>query len=221
MYFHFGRVTAVDFEEYLDGSPDPCLEVSGLESAVTIPFLTARPGGQPMYSLALAMFYDKDRRDFPKTNLIYPYIPVDDIRLDEEEAYVKDGEEEFRVSLLNQVPCQPPPSLVRYRLQDFINMNVQFGVPEPDFSFCDRHPMENRFCKNARKIGCTVHRHVPNICQIWLSDDQRACQTSVEIENITQKFRAHFLQDDGPVTIVASETYFGNYSVGLKMPCVD
>lgn len=83
VYISFGHMKSHDFDGYLEENPNTCVSVSGLEVAVTIPLLAGAPDGPPVYALALAKFYEKSRGDIPKINFLYPYIPVDEITMND------------------------------------------------------------------------------------------------------------------------------------------
>lgn len=55
---------------------------------MTIPLLAGAPDGPPVYALALAKFYPKSRGDIPKINFLYPYIPVDEITMNDYGAFL-------------------------------------------------------------------------------------------------------------------------------------
>ncbi|KAJ8051062.1 hypothetical protein HOLleu_04488 [Holothuria leucospilota] len=220
IYIDFGFIRSHDFNEYLENNPDPCVSTSGLEVAVTIPLLAGAPNGPPLYALALTKFYEKSRGDIPKINFLYPYIPVDEIFLNDEGAFVRNGSDEMRISFnRSNNPCTPPVSLVKEEFDQFVFSDFQFGLPVPDYSFCDRHSFESQFCSNAERIKCGVQRYAPNVCQKWVSDYFDPCATTVEIEIITPGFRNFILLGDGPIDILAAERYFVNGSMALKYPC--
>ncbi|KAJ8023495.1 hypothetical protein HOLleu_35953 [Holothuria leucospilota] len=166
------------------------------------------------------MFYERSRGDIPKTNFLYPYIPVDEISMNDYGAIVRDGSDEFKLSF-NQpsTSCKPPSSIVKEEFEKFALSDFQFGLPAPDFSFCDRHSFASRFCANAERIKCDVKRYAPNICMKWTSRDIQHCATTVEIEKITSGFRDIILVGDDPINILASESNHYNSSVTLKYPC--
>lgn len=220
VYIEVGYVTSHDFDEYLEDNPSPLVSVSGLEVTVTIPLLGGTSDGPPVYALALATFYEKSRGDIPKTNFLYPYIPVDEIRMNDYGAIVRNGSDEFKLSF-NQpsTSCKPPASIVKEEFEKFVLSDFQFGLPAPDFSFCDRHSFESRFCANAERIRGVVSRYSPNLCTKWTSRDIQHCATTVEIEKITSGFRDIILVGVDPIYILASEINRCNCSINLKYPC--
>ncbi|KAJ8023430.1 hypothetical protein HOLleu_35875 [Holothuria leucospilota] len=222
VYLDVGFLTSHDFDQYLANNRDPCIKVSGLEVSVTIPFLAGNSGGPPIYALAQAKFYEKSRGDFPKTNFLYPYIPVDEIKMDDFVAVVKNGSDEMRFSFnrLN-LSCKPPVSIVTKEFDGFVLNDLQFGLSEPEFSFCDRHSFVNDYCHNAARVRCDVHRNAPNVCLIWRSGNEKPCitVTTVEIQNITSGLREIIPVGDDPINVFASESFSGDYTVGLKYPC--
>ncbi|KAJ8051060.1 hypothetical protein HOLleu_04485 [Holothuria leucospilota] len=216
--FEFSR--SHDFNEYLKNNRDPCVSTSGVEVSVTIPLLAGAPNGPPLYALALNRLYEKSRGDIPKTNILYPYKPVDEIFLNDKRAFVINGSDELRISFnRSSNPCTPLTSVVKEELDKFVFSGFQFGLPAPDYSFCDRHSFESQFCAKAERIKCGVQRYAPNVCQKWGSDYAERCATTVEIENITPGFGDFILLGDGPFDILAAERYFINGSIALKYPC--
>ncbi|KAJ8023494.1 hypothetical protein HOLleu_35951 [Holothuria leucospilota] len=222
VYIDIGDLKSHDFDDYLKENSNPCVSVSGMEIAVTIPLLAGTPNGPPEYALALAMFYERSRGDIPKINILYPYIPVDEITLNEHSAAVINGRDEMRISFSRfNERCEPATGIVKEEFEQFILSDVQFGIPAPDYSFCERHSFENKFCSNAERIKSYVHRYSPNLCQKWTSNDPEECETEVAIENITSGFRDILLVGDEPVNILASEVLHYNFSIALKYPCQD
>ncbi|KAJ8051067.1 hypothetical protein HOLleu_04496 [Holothuria leucospilota] len=220
VYIDFGFIRSHDFDNYLENNPDPCVSTSGLEVAVTIPLLADKPKGKPSYALALTKFYEKSRGDIPKINVLYPYIPVDEISLSEDGAIVRNGSDEMRISFKrSNNPCKPPISVVKEEFDEFLFSDFTFGLPAPDYSFCDRHFFESQFCAKAERIKCGVQRHSPNLCQMLETNDVESCETTVEIENITSGFREFILLGNDPVDILASESFHCNSTVALKYPC--
>ncbi|KAJ8043937.1 hypothetical protein HOLleu_11261 [Holothuria leucospilota] len=220
VYIDFGHMKSHDFDGYLEENPNTCVSVSGLEVAVTIPLLAGAPDGPPVYALALAKFYEKSRGDMPKINFLYPYIPVDEIKMSDYGAVVRNGNDEMRVTFNRLIhPCKPLDSMVNEEFEEFIHSDFQFGLPQPDYSFCDRHSFESKFCANAERIKCGVQRYSPNLCQQWSSKTTKHCVTTVEIKKITSWFREYILLGDDPVNILASETHSSNFSIALKYPC--
>ncbi|PIK45619.1 hypothetical protein BSL78_17524 [Apostichopus japonicus] len=222
IYIDFGTVTSRGFEDYEN---DTCFDFSGPEFAVTIPLLCDSPGGIPMYSLTLAKFYQHDRLDFPKVNIAFKYKAVDELTLSENGVILREGRDELRIRIIESQtdPCEPPPRIMRHEFEEFINEDLQLGAPEPHFEFCDRHQqINNYFCSIVGSIGSEVRKVAPNFCQsVWQSDDQAICKASMEIETISPGFRSFLLQSEKePLNIIASMAFFGNYTIGLKYPCI-
>ncbi|KAJ8021453.1 hypothetical protein HOLleu_38662 [Holothuria leucospilota] len=219
VHVDFGYLTSRDFDDFLEDNPHPCVSVSGLEVAVIIPLLAANASGPPIYALALAKLYEKSRGDIPKSNFLYPYIPVDEIQFSDSEGVVKKGSDELRVSIIkHNDPCEPPRSIAE-EFDEFFVAEFHFGLPKPDFSFCDRHSFQSDFCTNAKRVQCAVHRHAPNLCQKYNISNPRPCEALVEILNVTSGFRDLILLGNDPVNILSSESYSGDTVVGLKYPC--
>lgn len=220
VYIDIGHLKSSNFDDYLKENPNPSVSVSGMEIAVTIPLLASTAKGRPVYALALAMLYEKSRGDIPKINILYPYIPVDEIKMNEHGAVVRNGREEMSISFsqLNQ-HCEPVTGIVKEEFEQFILGDLHFGIPTPDYSFCERHSFKNEFCSNAKRIQSNVHRYSPNLCQEWTSNDPVECETEVAIENITSGFRDILLVGDEPINILASEVLHYNFSIALKYPC--
>ncbi|KAJ8043842.1 hypothetical protein HOLleu_11117 [Holothuria leucospilota] len=218
-----GYVRSHDFDDYLKDNPNPSLSISGLEVTVTIPFLARTPNGPPNYAFALTKFYQKSRGDIPKINVLYPYVPVDEITLIDNEAVVRNGNDEMRFSFnrMDQPNCSAPKSIVTEELQEILQNEFQFGLPSPEYSFCGRHGFESQFCRNDERDKCEVRRYAPNICQKWSSNDTVQCATTVAIENITTGFRDITLLGEDPINILASESYHQNFTLALKYPCED
>ncbi|KAJ8051069.1 hypothetical protein HOLleu_04498 [Holothuria leucospilota] len=220
VYVDFGFMRSHDFDEYLKDNPNPCVSTSGLEVAVTIPLLAGKPDGPPIYALALTKFYEKSRGDIPKINFLYPYIPVDEISLRDNIALVRNGSDEMKISFNRSSHyCKSSALIVKEEFNEFLFSNFQFGLPVPDYSFCDRHSFKSKFCSNAERIKCGVQRYAPNLCQVWKSNDFGSCAATVEIKNITSGFRNFILLDDNPVNILASQRFHGNTTMALKYPC--
>ncbi|KAJ8051070.1 hypothetical protein HOLleu_04500 [Holothuria leucospilota] len=220
IYVDFGFIRSHDFDEYLENNPDPCVSTSGLEAAVTIPLLAGAPNGPPVYSLALAKFYEKSRGDIPKINFLYPYIPVNEISLSNDGAFVRNGSDEMRVSFHHTGNfCKQPALMVKEEFYEFVFSDFQFGLPAPDYSFCDRHSFSSQFCSNAERIKCGVQRYSPNLCQVWWANDVEACETMVNMENITSGFREFILLGKDPVNILSSQMFHSNTTTALKYPC--
>ncbi|KAJ8021452.1 hypothetical protein HOLleu_38661 [Holothuria leucospilota] len=166
------------------------------------------------------MLYEKSRGDIPKLNFLYPYSPVDEIQLSDSEGVVKNGSDELRVSIIkHNDPCAPPRSIIKEEFDEFFVAEFHFGLPKPDFSFCDRHSFKSDFCTNAKRVQCAVHRHAPNLCQKCIVSNPQPCEASVEILNISSGFRDFFLLGNDPVNILASESYSCDFVMGLKYPC--
>lgn len=219
IYIDFGYVTFFEFE---DGSDPQNPLFYGIEVAVTIPLLTDQPDGPPAYSLALAKFYDRSRGDFPKPNILYPYIPADKLTLDDNGAYVQIGDDEFSVTFDRQThPCIPPPSIVRHEFDEFVAHDLQLGTPEPHFEYCHCNPSATKFCSHAENITCAVSRYAPNLCQIWQPSSLRSCVTSVRVGTVTDYFRDFMLFGDDPINVIASETMSSNFTIGFKYPCME
>ncbi|KAJ8041735.1 hypothetical protein HOLleu_12635 [Holothuria leucospilota] len=222
IYIDVGQLDFYNFKGY----PDKRVSVNGLEFSVAIPLLADDPKGLPKYSLALSVFYPRNRGDFPKPNIIFPYTPVDVLEMNNTSVVVQNGNEELRLSFERFLdPCMPPPSIVRHELVEFLDKEFQLGVPEPDISFCKTHPYENHYCSTALKILDEVLLASPNICQSpWKSKNgvsSISCMTPLRIEKITDGFLDFLLIGDDPVQVVASESLIGNFSVGLKYPCME
>ena len=64
---------------------------------MTIPLLTGEsdPNGSPLYALTLAKFYIRGRGDIPRPNIVYPYIAVDYIEMNEDGGFIVDGDDYF------------------------------------------------------------------------------------------------------------------------------
>ncbi|KAJ8030316.1 hypothetical protein HOLleu_26691 [Holothuria leucospilota] len=218
VYIGTGYMTFHDFQDLVE----ECISVNGMEFIVTIPLLTDHPDGIPFYSLALKHFYERGRGDIPKPNIAMPYEPVDEITRKENGVVLRKGSEKLQLSYVRYTdPCKIPNPLVRHEFDEYIDQGLQFGVKEPDFSFCDRHPVDNRYCMTAKSIRCEVHRSSPNICQTsWKETNKVSCETPLQMVGVTQGFRDMMLLGDGEIKIVASQSYFGNTSVGLKYPCI-
>ncbi|KAJ8050940.1 hypothetical protein HOLleu_04328 [Holothuria leucospilota] len=219
VYFDTGYVKHHDFEDF----PDKSVSVNGLEFAVVIPLLADHPKGHPKYSLALSKFYQRDRGDFPQPNLAFPYIPVDVLKMNETNVYMRNGDDEMKVSYERLVnPCEPAIEVSRHELDEFITQEFQLGVPEPDFSFCDRHPSENQVCQTLQSIRCDLHRSSPNICQSsWNSEERMVCFASAQVTRIDKWFRDFMMLGNGPAEVIASDSLTGNFSLGLKYPCLE
>lgn len=216
----FGLIRSRDFDEYLKDNPNPSVSTSGLEVAVSIPLLASSPDGPPSYALAVAILYEKSRGDIPKINFLYPYLPVDEIMLYDDGAFVRNGSDEMRISFNRSGNvCKPPTPIVKEEFAEFAFGDLQFGLPAPDYSFCDRHSFENKFCANFEGIKCAVQRSAPNLCQLWEANMHKPCAATVKIENITSGFRDFILLGDDPINILASQSYHDNGSIGLKYPC--
>ncbi|KAJ8024047.1 hypothetical protein HOLleu_36660 [Holothuria leucospilota] len=195
--------------------------MSGLEVAVNIPLLSEEPSGPPSHSLALAKFYDRRRGDIPKANILYPYKPVDKIVMDDCHVVVQNGDEEIRANFQRAVnPCVPSPDKVDDEIKRFMGSDFHFGNPEPHFAFCDRHSFDNDFCNAVKSVRTEVQQEGPNICQFWRIDDVHSCATTTQINTMTKYFRDFILLENDPLEIVASETMKGNFSIGLKYPCL-
>ncbi|KAJ8021166.1 hypothetical protein HOLleu_40957 [Holothuria leucospilota] len=219
VYIGTGYVDFYDFQDLRD----ECVSIDGMEFAVTIPFLTDHPDGNPQYSLALKNFYERGRGDIPKPNIALPYVPVDEITRKDNSVIVRNGSEEIRLSFKRHTdPCEQVEPTVRHEFDEYVDQDLQFGVTEPDFSFCDRHPVENRYCTISQSIKCKVHRSYPNICQTsWKTPSRVSCDTPVQIEKVTPGFRDMMLLGTGEINIIATESFFGNFSLGLKYPCIE
>lgn len=222
VYIEIGHLTSHDFDECLEDSSSSCVSPSGLEVGVTVPLLAGSLADPPAYALALAKFYEKCRGDIPHRNLLYPCIPVDEIKMNEHEAVIRNGSDELRIAFNRfNHPCKPSTSIVKEEFDTYFLDNLQFGLPEPDYSFCDRHTCNSKFCSNTVSLRCDVHRFAPNVCQVFTSNDMTPCEASIEIKNITSGFRDFILLGDEPVDILASRSFSNNASVGLKYPCQD
>ncbi|XP_071823831.1 uncharacterized protein [Apostichopus japonicus] len=219
IYIDFGYMTFSDFE---DGSDPHNPLFYGIEVAVTIPLLTDQPDGPPKYSLALAKFYDRSRVDFPKPNILYPYIPADELTLDDEGASILIGEERMSVTFQRQNhPCIPPADVIRHEFDAFVNEDFHLGIPEPHFEYSKCDPCKNKFCAAEEKLQCAVSRYAPNLCQVWVPIDVFPCATSVQVGTVTDYFRDFMLFGDNTINVIASETFFGNFTIGLKYPCIE
>lgn len=221
IYFSAGESVFTDF---LDET-DPCL--SNEESGVTfaIPLLTDKPrGGLPQYSLALGILYDRHNKQIDKPNLIIPYLPVDELTLNDTILFLRNGTDEMLVKFQrNNNPCKPVTSLVRHEAEEFLEVDLQFGLPEPNFEVCDDHDhYDNPFCSTVRAIKCEVSRSAPNICQLpWRTSDQHACDATIEVINVTPGFRKLMcLSDDEPVRLLATESRKVIARIGLRYPCI-
>ncbi|KAJ8041733.1 hypothetical protein HOLleu_12633 [Holothuria leucospilota] len=138
------------------------------------------------------------------------------------EQVLRNGDNELLLFFEQQYPCLPPPSVVRHKFDQFVDQEFQFGVPEPNFSFCYTHPYDNHYCSTARQILDEVLLASPNICQSsWKSPDRVSCRSTVKIESITDSFREFLLLGEGPVRVVSSQRMYGNFTIGLKYPCLD
>ncbi|KAJ8023426.1 hypothetical protein HOLleu_35870 [Holothuria leucospilota] len=138
VYIDFGYLTSHYFDDYWNRNPNNCVSTSGFEVAGTIPLLADSSNGSPIYVLALAKFYERWRGDIPKTNHLYPYIPVDEIKRDKYGAVAKNGSDKIRVFFHDlKHPCKPPSSSVKEEFDDFMFSMFHFGLPAPEYSFCD------------------------------------------------------------------------------------
>ncbi|KAJ8021444.1 hypothetical protein HOLleu_38647 [Holothuria leucospilota] len=217
----FGYLESHDFDDYLKINREPSISISGPEVAVSIPYLAADSNGPPVYTLALAHLYEQSRGDIPKTNFLYPYIPVDEIQITDIGAVVRNGSEELGVSFIrHNHPCKAPPSTVSEKFDEFLYEEFHLGLPEPDFSFCDRHSFRSDFCTNLQRVKCAIHGYAPHVCQMYKTDNASSCEASVKIINITPFFRDFILLGNDSVNIIATESYASYKSlVGLKYPC--
>ncbi|KAJ8021777.1 hypothetical protein HOLleu_39071 [Holothuria leucospilota] len=220
VYVDVGYMSSHDFYDYLKNNPELCISVSGLEVAVHIPLLADDPAGPPVYALAVAVLYEKSRGDIPKPNFLCRYIPVEEIQLSDSEAFVRNGSDEMRVSFTrSNNPCKPSSFIVTEEFDELLD-EFLFGLPEPDFSFCERHTFRSDFCTNANRVKCTINRHAPNICQTFKKRSVQPCEASLNIMNITPGFREFILLENDPINILASESYSdGPPLIGLKSPC--
>ncbi|KAJ8031012.1 hypothetical protein HOLleu_27603 [Holothuria leucospilota] len=221
VFIGVGNLTFHDFDPYADSHLWMAEAVTMV--GVVIPLLADSPKGVPQYSLALGIYYEKNLGDFPKSNVMYPYFPVDEIRINNNRFVMRNGSEEMTVSLNRYTnPCKPTSPVVRHELDHLIRQEFHLGNPEPDFSFCDRHPIDNHFCETAKRIRCEVSRSVPNICQTpWHALKRHACQGTMEILNVTPILRDAMLLPPDPIEVFASEVLIGNFSIGLKYPCIE
>ncbi|KAJ8030317.1 hypothetical protein HOLleu_26692 [Holothuria leucospilota] len=211
-----------DFYEFQD-LVDECIVIAGMEFLVTIPFLTDHPDGIPHYSLAVSLFYKRGRGDIPRPNFALPYIPIDEITTNEGSVVIRNGNDELNLSFIRKTdPCESINPMVRHEFDEYVDQDFQFGLSQPDFSFCDRHPIDNTFCTTSNSIKCEVHRSSPNVCQTsWKSPRKVSCENQVQIGNVTDGFRDMMLLGQGEIKVVASESYLGNFSIGLKYPCIE
>ncbi|KAJ8031010.1 hypothetical protein HOLleu_27601 [Holothuria leucospilota] len=136
-----------DFQSYSDSRYSYRI----MTASVEIPLLTDNPTGIPHYSLSVALFYDKDITDFPKPNMAYPYIPVEEITMINNSFVMRNGTDEMVLLLKNTDPCKPELPVARHEFDKFSEQEFQVALSEPDFSFCDRHPVDNHFCRTAKK----------------------------------------------------------------------
>ncbi|KAJ8033358.1 hypothetical protein HOLleu_23571 [Holothuria leucospilota] len=224
MFIDFSRVTPFDLQRNLRDHPDSCVSASRMEATLTIPLLAQEPSGPPLYSLGIGVLYERSRENFPIGDVLFPYIPVDEITMDEFGVVVRNGSEEIRATFIKyDDPCEPPPTIVQDEIKKFVEGDLLLGLPEPDVSICDRHrPLNERFCSFVDRFGDEFHLNAHNICETWDDTGHEICKTSVDISNMSSGFRdLLLLRNDGPINVIASETYVGNFTVGLKYPCIE
>lgn len=218
VYIAVGYWQFNDFQSYSDSRYSSPI----MTAAVVIPLLTDNPTGIPHYSLSVALFYDKDITDFPKPNMAYPYIPVEEITMVNNSFIMRNGTNELVLLLKNTDPCKSELPIARHEFDQFSEQEFQVALSEPDFSFCDRHPVDNHFCRTAKKIRCAVSRSYPNVCQTsWRVLDRETCQAKMEFVNVSAAFRDAMLLPEDPINLVTTEVRRGNFSIGLKYPCVE
>ncbi|KAJ8030495.1 hypothetical protein HOLleu_26938 [Holothuria leucospilota] len=148
-----------DFEKLSDN----CISADGTIFDLSIPLLSNGPEGIPQYSLALATFYGRERGDIPKSNIIFPYILVDEITMNETSVIMRNGTDEMQLSLFKPSgSCSIPDSITRHEFESYIKTELQFGLHEPEFfSFCDDIPLTTSIARlpkqsNAICIGCIL-----------------------------------------------------------------
>ncbi|KAJ8024225.1 hypothetical protein HOLleu_36893 [Holothuria leucospilota] len=188
---------------------------------MSIPLLSNSSDGVPIFSLALNIFYPRDRSDVPNINVIHHFVPVDEILIDESEAILRDGNEELSIFVNKQDnPCEPSTPCIQRQLGKRME-ELQVGFPQPDFSSCE-FLQENHFCSVADVIKDDVSFLAPNICQTaWGPPANESCVASMEILDVTPGFRERlFLGSDDPIHFIASETYDQYFDVSVKFPCV-
>lgn len=101
----------------------------------------------------------------PKRNILYPYIPVDEITLDDHKAVARKGSDGIRVSLnrINQPNCSAPKSNAKGEMQEFLQSEFQFGLPPLEYPSCDHHCFEREFGKHAERVKCGMRHLAPNL----------------------------------------------------------
>ncbi|XP_071822233.1 uncharacterized protein [Apostichopus japonicus] len=219
MYFDFGPVTFTDFENGMDPH-NPLFY--GLEISVSIPFLTGTQSHLPFHSLALSIFYERSRGDFPKPNFMFNYLPVDEILLDGGKLEMRNGSDVLKITFQRlHDSCVPPPDIEQQEYDEYLTMDYQSGLIKPDFDYCDCHRTRNDFCAMAEQLKPDIDDNLGNMCQIWGFPNKEQCETSVNVETVTRGFREAMLlfEVEDAINAIASD-YSGNFTIGLKYPCL-
>lgn len=155
-----------------DQSGDFLRPVSYADNLVSESLLAKQMRRTSFVLLFLGVLYEKTRFYFPMSNFIY-HLQTSGWNhvLADNNAMICNGSEVACTSVTNQsgtgVPWSTP---VQEDFYQFLSTNLlQFGVPEPDLSYYERHPSNYLFYLTFQNIGCDIHRSAPNVCQKdWL-----------------------------------------------------
>ncbi|XP_071823193.1 uncharacterized protein [Apostichopus japonicus] len=220
MYFDFGPVTFTDFEYGMDPH-NPLFY--GIEFSVSIPFLTSTQSHLPFHSLALSVFYERSRGDFPKPNFMFNYLPVDEILLDEGKLEMRNGSDVLKITFQRlHDSCVLPPDIIQHEFDEYLTMDYQSGLIKPDFDYCDCHRTGNDYCALAEQLKPDIDDNLGDMCQILGMTNKERCEASVNVETVTNGFREAVLlfEVEDAINAIASESVSANFTIGLKYPCL-
>ncbi|KAJ8021329.1 hypothetical protein HOLleu_38495 [Holothuria leucospilota] len=215
VYVDFGLSSSKDFID------DSSISSSGVESGVIIPFLSDSPNGPPKYSIAMAELYSRDRVEPAKPNIMYPFISIDEMTVEDNEAFWRNGDEELHVSFVKSNPCQTPSAATKEVFVKFFTGLSLLGWSEPDLEMCNRHPTKNYYCSVMNTIKDDVEEALPNVCQTYDIADVVECAASFDIIEVTPGFREFLLINDNAIDIIAAERFYCNATTTFKFPCVE
>lgn len=226
--FSDGILSCEQHIAYIDFGINNFLNSDSLTSfpvvAVTIPFLSGHPKEPPKYSLALGELFQRNNSLISSSNFAFPHITIDEVTITSDEVILRNGSDEMRVSYTRYIdPCVPTSSRVRDEFEQFLSEDKEIGAAETNFDICDIEQFQqSEFCKIVDGIRCGISRVGPNFCQsAWNSSDKVVCKTTFEFLNVTSGFRNFMMMKEDPVNILATESLYGNFTIGVDYPCID
>lgn len=218
IYMDFGYHLTRDLaEEFTIASMKPMFYI-------LIPLVSDSQDGLPHYSLPLANFIlpSHKNEDIAETTL-FPFHEADELAISESSFYLRYQRDEIRIQFIIPKQCERPPQLIRHEFDELVLEGALLGSHTGKLFFCNPPPYTTDaegYCSLMEGMREDIGYLFPNVCTVYSSQDERACNTSFTVTGITQGFRDMLLLGGKNIDFFSSEMFYGNFTMGIKYPCV-